>query len=380
MAKVLYAIPSRGRWSRMLVMAYLPKWVRERIHIFVIPEEHDKYEETWPEATIVSVPKWVDHVERKRLFMFKYAKKNGYDAIFMFDDDLSLAAWNPEIERFRSVRENPEILTVFFRKTIPELFDRAPGVGLGCKFMADDKVKKKGLEEVNGKMCCAFGYRVDEALKFIEWNSTYHLWNLDTMMNLYFMGNGLPLLVHYGVTWSTDFDTTAENPAKGGCAIYRKQAVINEAFLRMIHYFPGLVSRKKKMSAHPTSFLQVSWKNAYGHLLKMGHEVSQEAKVWSKRMGLKLPPHDHDYESKMMQACKDSLRLELHVQGKDKSHLALDLPDALEKVTDEKSPNYEAYSRRVVDLDAFLADNPSAYVAQKDRKEKEALASRRKLF
>jgi len=380
MAKVLYAIPSRGRWNRMLVMSYLPKWVREQLHIFVIPEEKEKYKENWPETTVVAVPSWVDHIERKRLFMFKYAKKHGYDAIFMFDDDLSLAAWNPEIKKFRSVRENPEILTVFFRKTIPELFDRAPGVGLGCKFMADGKVLKNGLEEVNGKMCCAFGYRVDEALEFINWERTYHLWNLDTTMNLYFLANGLPLLVHYGVTWSTDFDVTAQDPSKGGCAIYRKQSVINEAFLRMVWSFPGLVTRKKKMSTHPTSFLQISWKNAYGHFLKMGIPVTNEAIKWAKKMKLSLPSYDEGYAEKMKEARAYSLRLELFIQGKTRDHLKLDNKSAIAIVTDESRPEHEAYARRVENLDDFLAKYPTAVHMKREASDNAVLAKRKKLF
>ena len=366
MAKVLYAIPSRGRANRMLVLNYLPASVRKNLHIFVIEEELEAYEKAVPYAKCIPVPEWVDHIERKRLFMFKFAKLHGYDAVFMFDDDLSLAEWKPDIKRFRSVRKTPEDLNEFFAKTVPKLFDKAPGVGLGCKFMAEQKIERKGLEEVNGKMCCAFGYRVDEALEFIEWEQTYHLWNLDTMANLFFLTQGLPLLVHYGVTWSTPFE--ADDPKKGGCAIYRKQSVINEAFLRMIKYFPGLVSRKKKMSAHPTSFLQISWRNAYAHAIKMGAPVSDNAAYWSKKMGLKLPKFSNEYFSAQSSSARASMRLELAIQGKGFQHLDLSNKIAIKKIT--KIGAKASYSQLVPDLEAFMKKNPDLIPESAQEKKK----------
>lgn len=356
--RVLYAIPSRGRANRMLVLKYLPESVKENLHIFVIPEEEEAYKKTVPYATIVPVPEWVDHIERKRLFMFKFAKLHGFTAVFMFDDDLNLAKWNPKLEKFRSVKEDPSVIDKFFRTTIPELFDKAPAVGLGCKFMAEQKVVRKGLIEVNGKMCCAFGYRVDEALKYIDWKRTYHLWNLDTMANLFFLTQGLPLLVHYGVTWSTDFGE--DDPKKGGCALYRTQAVINEAFLRMIAYFPGLVIRKKKMSAHPTSFLQINWKHAYGHAIRMGDEATPRAQMWAKSMGLELPEPDKEYRREMRHVAKQYLNLELAIQGKDLNHLNLPNPKAVQIVKANDAP--KSYRRMVKDLDAYLEKHPDLVI------------------
>lgn len=358
----------------MLVLNYLPPAVKANLHIFVIEEELEAYEAAVPYAKCIPVPEWVDHIERKRLFMFKFAKLHGYDAVFMFDDDLSLAQWQPDIKRFRSVKGDTTVLNDFFKKTIPALFDKSPGVGLGCKFMAEQKVERKGLEEVNGKMCCAFGYRVNEALKFIDWDATYHLWNLDTTANLYFLTQGLPLLVHYGVTWSTDF-TAVEDPKKGGCAIYRKQSVINESFLRMIKNFPGLVTRKKKMSAHPTSFLQIWWRNAFGHEIKLGAEVSKEAAYWSKKMGLKLPSYDADYFDEQQRTARGAMKLELAIQGKDMNHLLLLNKAAIKKITAPDAP--KAYSCLVKDLDAYLEEHPKLRPMSK---EQHSIKSRKSLF
>jgi len=345
----------------MKVLSYLPRYVLSRVRIFVRPEEHSKYvqnigHKVKPE-NIVEVPDDIQHLERKRKFIFEYADEKGYDAVFMFDDDLSLSIWESNIKRFRSIKTNPEVTSDFWQFTIPAMFDRAPAVGIGCKFMAEQKVLKNGLIEMNSKMCCAFGYRVKEVLRVVDWDKTKHLWNLDTMLNLFFLGNGLPILIHYGVTWSALFDETTLDGSKGGCAVYRKMDVINESFLRMLMYFPGLVSRKKKMNIHPQTFLQINWRNAYGHFFRLGsHEPTRLAKAWAEKNNLELPAYCPDYSSKMLAARNAALRLELFLQGKTKDHLKLPLDEALSVSTDKSNPCYRNFSVKVEDLDAYLQE------------------------
>jgi hypothetical protein len=255
-------IPTRGRTNTQLTISFFPKELREITTVVAPQKEMFKlskmYFDHQPEYVAQPDPDWT--IAEKRAWIFQWAHEQGYDKIFMLDDDLRFSTRISEGDWHLREIAGKELMPEFERirdKLGPEF----PHVGLGQR-QGNQTLKEVGWK-VPGKMCYALGYHVPTVMKECIFNRV--ALREDMELSLQLLLKGYPNAIWtQTVTDQREYGGGKKFDKTGGCGIERTVEKSNAEAKKLAELFPGYVSitQREYEASIPRLEVIVQWQKA----------------------------------------------------------------------------------------------------------------------
>lgn len=231
-------ILSAGRPDYQLTLASIPESLHSKIEVFVPKSEYKEYKRSPFLSKVGAIHAWPQHVDcvpRKRAWVMR----NVNEPHLLLDDDLTIQAWDSRKHELlgTDTKRGFELLKYHLFETIPENLKHYDYLGLGGRFMYQQKVLKadeRGM--IGGEVpVCAVG-KTQSAKKFGVKFTTFFFTDVSIPMQM--KARGHKVGTFYGLIYS---QRANQKLAKTGTSPYRSDPVVKYSAMSMARMFKGSV-------------------------------------------------------------------------------------------------------------------------------------------